>query len=285
MRSLLFVPGNRERMLERAPMAGADALILDLEDAVPTSEKETARRMVAQSLPSLAGQCVFVRINGLTTGYASEDLEATVGPGLAGVVLPKVEAEADVRDVDALLSDIERKQSVEPGVMELIVSIETARGVLAAPAIASASPRMRGLFFGSEDFTRDIGAELTSEGLELLYARSAVVVAAVAAGVQPIDAVYVNYQDRDGLERDARFGRQLGFKGKCVIHPSQVAIVNHVFSPTQEEIDWARRVVAAFADAEARGLATLSLDGRMVDLATLEKAHRLLAWADHLTQR
>lgn len=284
-RSFLYVPGNRPNMLARAPSAGADALILDLEDSVPPAEKETARGMVAEAIAQLSGQRVYVRVNGLSSGLTPADLEGVVGPGLEGIVLPKAESAAQIAQVEGWLAALEAARGLPPGLVKIRPLLETALGVLRAYEIASASPRVTGLSLGAEDFALDLGVSRSREGIELFCARSSIVVAARAAGVDAIDIVFTDVTDEEGLIKEAEAGRQLGYKGKSAIHPRQVGPINRVFSPTDAEVAWAQRVVAAFDEAAARGVASLVVDGRMVDIPIAEKARRILALAQAMAAR
>jgi citrate lyase subunit beta/citryl-CoA lyase len=280
---MLFTPGNRPRMVAKVATFGADAVILDLEDAVPLAEKEATRPVVRAALPTLAGGPPrYVRVNALETGLTGGDLEAIVCADLDGVKLPKVETADDLLEVDRLLSDLEAERGLEVGQIDLIPSIETARGVLNARSIAEAGSRARLLSFGAGDFCRDVGVRFTGnlwepDGLELLFARSQIVLASRAAGLEPpLDTVWLDVRDHAGLEQDARAAYRLGFQGKMAIHPGQVPIINEVFSPTAEEIDYARRVVAAFEQAEAAGSASIAVDGRLVDYPIVIKARWVL---------
>ena len=283
LRSMLFTPGNQPRMVAKVATFGADAVILDLEDAVPLAEKETTRPVVRAALPTLAGGPPrYVRVNALETGLTGGDLEAIVCADLDGVKLPKVETADDLLEVDRLLSDLEAERGLEVGQIDLIPSIETARGVLNARSIAEAGSRARLLSFGAGDFCRDVRVRFTGnlwepDGLELLFARSQIVLASRAAGLEPpLDTVWLDIRDHAGLEQDARAAYRLGFQGKMAIHPGQVPIINEVFSPTAEEIDYARRVVEAFEQAEAAGSASIAVDGRLVDYPIVIKARWVL---------
>ncbi len=283
LRSMLFTPGNRPRMVAKVATFGADGVILDLEDAVPLAEKEATRPVVRAALPTLAGGPPrYVRVNAPETGLTGGDLEAIVCADLDGVKLPKVETAADLLEVDRLLSELEAERGLPVGGIDLIPSIETARGVLNARSIAEAGSRARLLSFGAGDFCRDVGVRFTGnlwepDGLELLFARSQIVLASRAAGLEPpLDTVWLDIRDNAGLEQDARAAYRLGFQGKMAIHPGQVPIINEVFSPTAEEIDYARRVVAAFEQAEAAGSASIAVDGRLVDYPIVIKARWVL---------
>ncbi|MBI4295162.1 MAG: CoA ester lyase [Chloroflexi bacterium] len=282
LRSLLFVPGNRPNMLDKARPVTADVLTLDLEDAVPLAEKEAARTLVRQSLSSMArpGRSTFVRINSLGSGLAPADLEAVVAPGLDGINLPKAESAQDVDRVASLLSALEKARGLEANTLKIIAWIESARGLLQSYHIVSASPRVVGLALGADDYTLDMGMVRSESGEELFYPRSVIAVAATAAGIAPLDTPYVNYKDEAGLIKDASFARQLGFKGKFLIHPGQAEPVNRIFSPSAAEVEQARKVVAAFDQAVARGTAATSVDGKMVDIPVAERARKLLALAE-----
>lgn len=285
-RCYLYVPGNRERMLARAPTVGADALILDLEDSVPPSEKAATRGLVAAAIPRLAaqGQRVYVRINALGGGLAEDDLAAVVVPGLEGIALPKVEAASEVAHVAQILDRLEHERGLAPGSLQVRALIETPEGLLSAREIARA-PRLTAISLGAEDFLSVLGVSRSRTGVELLYARSHIVVAAHAAGVDPIDSVYVDIDDEEGLLEDTRLARQLGFKARSAIHPRQVGPIQKVFTPSDEEVTWARRVIAAYRQAEALGHASVAVDGKMIDIPIVERAQRLLARAAAYAQR
>ena len=285
-RSLLNVPGNRPDMIAKAPGYGADALILDLEDAVPAERKSEARDTVHATLGAWAGEGrgTWVRVNGLDTGWLDEDLRAIVGAGLAGIQIPKVHEPEVVREVDRRLAELERELGLGEGSVGLLVSLESARGVQLAFDILSAAPRIGSVMVGTAqdaDLQGDVGYLTTEEGLETLYIRSSVLLAARAAGVaHPIDGVYADHRDAAGLERVSRRARELGYRGKKVIHPAQIEVVHRVFTPTRAELEHHRRVLAAFEAAAAEGRATAVVDGRMIDVAMAETARRVLDAAD-----
>jgi len=284
---MLFTPGNNMRMIYKAGTLRADAIILDLEDGVPLAEKETARIFVRDSIEQVAagGAQVFVRTNAFITGLAEEDLHWTVRAGLDGVVLPKVESRDEVLEADRLITTLEKERELEPGSLTLVPSLESALGVVNAYEIATASKRTVALAFGALDFTRDMGTSVSREGTELFYARSRIAVVARAAGIQAIDTPWIDIADQEGLIREAKAVRQLGFRGKLVIHPSQIEPVNRVFSPSEDEIEYARKVVRAFKEAEAKGLGAISLEGKMIDIANFRQAEELIAWAEAIAQK
>ena len=284
LRSMLYAPASSEHLLARVFGAGADAVVLDLEDAVARSAKSAARARLAAVLAAATGHLewppIFVRVNALSTGLTEDDLTSVVRPGLSGIKLPKVSGADDVRALAALLDDLESARSLPAGSVCIMASIESAAGVEAAHAIAAASDRVWCLSFGAADFALDTGAEVSAEGTESLYARSRLVVASRAAGrSRPFDSVYPYLDDEDGLRISARRSRQLGFQGKSIIHPRQLSIVHQVFSPSREEVARARRVHDAFIAAEASSLAAFQLDGELVDYAVFERARQILTWA------
>jgi len=287
LRTMLSVPANRQKMVEKASDLPADAIVLDLEDSVPLAEKANARAMASDAIAGrvLAGQRVFVRINSLASGLLEQDLEAVVIPGLAGINLPKPGSADDMRKVVAIIDRLEMEREIEKGHVRLTPWVETARGLLNAFEIASASPRIVGIIFGAEDFTLDTGMKRTETGDELLYPRIMVVIAARAAEVIAIDTPYNDFRDEDGLIRETTLARQLGFQGKYVIHPSQIEPVNQAFRPSPEEVEEARRVVEAFDEAEAQGFASTSVDGKMIDTPIASRARRLLTVAESIARR
>jgi citrate lyase subunit beta / citryl-CoA lyase len=263
-RSYLFAPGHNEKLLSRVFDAGADAVMLDLEDAVPPNAKRRARAMVAEVLAERSG---WVRINAVGTELAAADLE-TCAALAAGIRIPKVES---AQDVEWVLARV-------PAGTPLICAIESARGILAANEIASV-PGVRHLSLGGVDLRRDLGA--TDGNLQTLYARSHLVVASRAAGLDPpIDSVYARLEDDEGLREQTEFARSLGFFGKSAIHPRQLAVLHDVFSPSAEELDWAHTVLAAFDAAD--GSAVKLADGEFVDLPVADRARRLLGLAGRL---
>ncbi|MDE0205779.1 MAG: CoA ester lyase, partial [Candidatus Tectomicrobia bacterium] len=279
-------PGNRPRMLQKVGHCGADAVILDLEDAVPISEKEATREAVRDAVGAIDTCPVYVRINplqaaaGFSQPIGEADLAAIVRPGLAGVILPKAESPDDLRRADSLLQGLESQHGLAQGDIDVIPIIETALAIQRAYDIAASGTRVKRLAFGAGDFTRDIGVSWSRREIESQHARSTLVIASRAAGLEPpLDTVWVDLRDERGLVRSTRTARQLGFQGKMAIHPGQVEPINSVFSPTDAEVAHATRVVDAFAQAEADGLASIQLDGQFIDYPIVESARRVLAMA------
>jgi citrate lyase subunit beta/citryl-CoA lyase len=277
LRSLLFAPGNHARRVEKALSLDADAVILDLEDAVAIAEKSATRAMVAAALERPRQGLLYVRVNAVDTDFCYGDLVAVAQRGLDGIILPKVESAAALATIDWLLGQLERDRGLPPGAIDLIPIIETARGVQQIDAILSAGTRVRRVAFGAGDFTLDMGMAWSRSEVELAHTRAVIVTASRASGVDaPLDTVWVDLTDPEGLEASARTALAHGFQGKMCIHPDQIAVVNGVFTPSDAEIAFAERVVAAFAAAEAAGNAAIQLDGKFIDYPIVFRAQRVL---------
>jgi citrate lyase subunit beta/citryl-CoA lyase len=277
LRSFLFAPGNHARRVEKALSLEADAVILDLEDAVATAEKRATRDAVTTALGRLRRALLYVRVNAVDTEFCYGDLAAVVRPGLDGVILPKVESAAGLATADWLVAQLEREQGLAPRAIDLVPIIETARGLNQIDAILAAGTRVKRVAFGAGDFTLDVNMAWSRNEAELAYARAKIVTASRAAGIEaPFDTVWVDLADEDGLEASARTALGFGFQGKMCIHPNQIAIVNRVFTPSEAEVAFAERVVAAFARAEAEGSAAIQLDGKFIDYPILCRAQRVL---------
>lgn len=285
LRSSMFVPGHQPRMVQRALGLGEftpsalDVAILDLEDGVPPAEKDRARAALATALgrPSNGeGPARYVRIN-RDPPARDADLVAVLRAGLEGVVAPKVDHPDEIAELSRDLDEREDAAGLKRGAVRIIASIESARGLLDARAIASAD-RVIALLFGAEDFARDLAlpTEREAEAAELLYPRSAVVVAAVAANRAAIDGIWPDVKDSEGLRRDAVQGRRLGFVGKSLIHPGQIETINEVFGPSAAEVSYAERVVNAFDGAQSKGDGAVALDGKLLDEPIVERARRTL---------
>lgn len=279
LRSWMFVPGNRERYIEKANSSGADAILLDIEDGVLPKDKPQARHMIAAALRADgSGPCRYVRLNALSTPWLEPDLEAVVGPGLEGVCLTKVAGPQDIHDLASRIEAPERRQGLEAGRIRILAAVESARGLVNAVAIADAHPRVVGLMFGAEDYALDLGlgARREKEAAELLYARSCIVNAAAAAHILSIDGVFPNLEDDAGLLADVRQARRLGFTSKSTFNPRQIAVINQVFSPQPDEIEYARKIAAGFREAEARGDASVAVGGQLVDRPIVLRALKIL---------
>ncbi len=281
LRSLIFVPGNRPDMLEKARDFPADVIVADLEDSVPPREKLAARDMVRQLAPGLCpkGQKLMVRLNSLDTGLTQEELAAVIGPHLYGISLGKVDSPWDLREMERIASTLEAAHGLEHGHLRLIPWLESARGVRLSYEIATASPRIVGVAFGAEDYTQDMGVRRTESGDEVYHARAEVAAAARAARVLALDGVFVRFRDQEGLQADIDQATSLGYKGKFAIHPAQIDTINRLFSPRPEDVEHARRVVQAWEHAEESGHGSVALDGQMVDVPVVKRARDLLALA------
>ena len=280
-RTFIFAPGNHARKVEKVFGTGADAVILDLEDAVAVAEKEATRARIVTALQGPRRCRGYVRVNDITTEFCFGDLEAVVGPGLDGIVLPKVESAADVTMIDWVVGNIERKSGMTVGAIDLIPIIETGRGLAAAREICGAGGRLKRISFGAGDYTRDMGLDWTLEETELASAQAEIVLASRINELEPpLDTVFIHIREHDHFKRSAERGRRLGFQGKLCIHPDQVPIANAAFAPTEEETAWARRIVESFAEAEAAGSASIQVDGYFVDYPIVVKARRIVDLAE-----
>lgn len=286
LRSMLFVPGDSERKLAKAAHSAADALILDLEDSVAPDRTAIARNMARAFLDAArapAGPQLWVRINPLSGPAALPDLTAVVGGAPDGIMLPKPDSAADIVLLDHYLTALEHREGLAPGGIRIIpIATETARALFELGGYAGCSARLAGLSWGAEDLSTSLGASTNQDaagGYAFPYqlARTLCLAGASAADVQPIDTVYTDFRDADGLARDSKLSRQLGFTGRLLIHPDQVATANAAYSASEDELAHARRVVAAFAAKP--GVGVVGLDGRMLDMPHLKQARRLLAMA------
>lgn len=284
-RSFLFAPGNHPRRVEKAFMLGADAVILDLEDAVALSEKAASRKPVAEAVARAGKLRVYVRVNAMGTPFCFRDLVDTVVPGLHGVVLPKVESAADLHAIDWMLWNLELERGMAPGSLDLIPLVETAAGLSRVDRVFQARSlkpysgrwRVRRAAFGAADYANELGITTSADERELDHARARLVLAAASAGVEPpLDSPYFDIKDAEGYRLSTLRSRRMGFQGRLCIHPDQVAGANAGFAPSADEIARARRIVDAFREAEAKGAAAVQVDGRMVDYPVVRQAERLL---------
>ncbi len=277
----MFIPGNKDKHLQKAEDLDANVLIYDLEDAVTISEKEDARLKVSKIIQETNGKLKFARVNDRMTPYFIDDLLAIVQEGLTGIILPKVNAKEDIVIADYLLDSLEKKHQLPPGQISIVPLIETAAGLFHAYEVALSSKRIHCLAFGAEDFKMDLQISSDIEGTELLYAKSKLVEVSRAAGIEaPIDTVYTDFRDEEGLRKEAQLGKRLGFQGKLLIHPNQIHIVNQVYSPSKDEMEEAKRIVQIYNEAKDRGEGAIQVDGKMVDIPVAERARKLLLHAD-----
>jgi len=280
-RSLLYVPGNMPGMLQNVPVFNADGIMIDLEDAVPLSEKDTARLLTRNFLRTIhERRCeVFVRINGLDTKYALDDLREVLPAIPDGVRLPKADHPEVVERLDTLLTEYEERLELPIGHFTIVPSIESAIGILNCVETAQASKRIVALAFGAEDYTASMEIHRTKTGEELFNARTRVVWAAKAAGVQAIDSIFSDVNDMDGLRAETELIKRLGFTGKSLVNPRQIEVVHEVFRPKQEEIDDALEIMEAIKRAREMGTGVISLRGKMVDAPVVKRAARILQTA------
>jgi citrate lyase subunit beta / citryl-CoA lyase len=277
-RSMLFIPGNNPGMLQNGGVFGADSVILDLEDAVAPMEKDAARFLVAHALRTVdyGGSETVIRINPLDT-FAAEDIKVIVPCCPDAILVPKVESAADIHQVSAMIAAAERPGQTP---VKIIALLETPCGIVEAYPIAKADSRVVALALGAEDYTAGLGAMRTKEGTEIFTARTVLINAAAAAGIQSIDTPYTDANDEEGLLNDTQLAKRLGFKGKLSINPRQIDTIHNVFNPSLSDIDWAQQIIHAIRKAEAEGSGVASLNGKMVDLPIVNRAQRIL----HLAQ-
>lgn len=278
-RSLLFVPGSEERKLAKAPGLGADAVILDLEDGVAPARKTEARKLIRGFLQAQSGRAIewLIRLNGLHTPYFEADLEASVRAGPDALVIPKVDSPELLQLVDGHLTEAEHASALPPGSLKLFALIESARGILNAPAIATATTRLAGLMLGHVDLSVDLGIRPGRAGEGIVqHARCQLVLAGRAAGVDVVDTICLNIQDHEGLRAEAIQAAALGFAGKLAIHPVQIPIIHEAFTPSVERVRQAERVLETWRQAEAEGRGVCTLDGDLIERPVVEAERRVL---------
>jgi len=283
-RSMLFLPGNTPNIIQNAEILGSDAVILDLEDAVAPAEKDSARILVRNAIQYMGfGKCeVIVRINATDTSFWQKDLDAIIPVRPSLIMPPKTACADDVRRVDEYITALEEKLGMETGSVGLIPLIETALGVENAFLIASASPRVKAIFLGGEDLTADLHCKRTKEGHEISYARSRMVMAARAAGVEVYDTPFTDVSDDQGIYTDAQLAKSLGFTGKSAISPRHVKAINEVFSPTLKDIDYAYEVMEAIRIGKEQGKGAVALRGEMIDAPIVARAMQTIEMAEEL---
>ena len=286
-RSMLFLPGNNPNMLINGNCLGSDAVIFDLEDAVSPAEKDAARILVRNTMRYMdfTGCEIIVRINSIDTPYWKQDLDAIMPEKPALILLPKTGTAQDALEADAYMTQVEEKLGLAKNTVGLMPLIETAMGVENAFAIASSTKRVQALFLGAEDLTADLQCKRTKEGKEIEYARTRLVVAARAAGVDVYDTPFTDVNDDEGIVKDAEYAKALGFTGKSSISPRHVEVINAVFSPTQKDVDYAYEVMEAIALAKAQGKGAIALHGKMIDAPIVTRAQRTIDMAEALGMR
>jgi len=280
-RSMLYVPGNNPGMIRDANIYGADSIMFDLEDSVSLHEKDSARLLVYEALKTMDyGRTeILVRVNGLDTPYGKDDFEAIVRAKPDAIRLPKTEKPEDVKEADQLITQIERAAGMVSGTIKLMAAIESALGVINAYKIATASKRLIGIAIGAEDFVTDLKTTRSKEGIELLAARSQILFAARAAGIDALDTVFSDVDDEEGFIQEVKLIKQLGFDGKSLINPRQINLVHEIYSPTGTEIKKSITIIEAAKEAERKGSGVISLNGKMIDKPIIERAYRVLELA------
>jgi citrate lyase beta subunit len=272
------MPGDDRRKIEKATTLGVDCICMDMEDGVAITRKTEARAVIAQAMKDLnfgsSERCI--RINSYGSGFEKFDLAAAVATNPDAIVVPKIEAAGEVRSISEYIEMYERSSDMAIGTIRMLVGVETAKGILNLKEIAGVDKRLEAIIFGAEDFAASIGATRSKEADEVLYARSAVVTTCAANDLQAIDMVYIDFHNLEELRLEAEQGARLGFSGKQIIHPNQVATVQEAFTPSEEAIEYAQRVVRAFAASQKEGKGAFALDGKMIDMPLLKNAQKVL---------
>jgi citrate lyase beta subunit len=275
------MPGDDRRKIEKSTTLGVDCVCMDMEDGVAITHKAEARAVIAQAMKDLdfgnTERCI--RINSVGSGFEKYDLAAAVATNPDAIVVPKIETVQQLRSISEYIEMYELASKMNTGSIRMLVGVETAKGILNLKEIAEADRRLDAIIFGAEDYAASIGATRTKESTEVLYARSAVVTACAANDLQAIDMVYIDFRDIEGLRAEAEAGARLGFSGKQIIHPNQVEAVQQAFTPSDEAIEYAQRVVATFAASQREGRGAFALDGKMIDMPLLKNAQKVLGRA------
>ena len=288
IRSSLYIPANNPVFVGKCAKYHSDNITFDVEDAVPPSEKAVARQMAADNIVAAGvnGAEVYVRVNGWHTEFTNDDLEAVVVPGLSGVTLPKTRNADDVKRLDWKLSELEARRGIPEGTVKIAVLLETAEGIMNAYPIVTASKRIVAAFFGAVDYCADMRIPRTNLGEEQKVARTIVAIAARSAGIVALDAPFADYSNMDEFRQNTMDGRRMGFEGRMLIHPSQVPVAHELYSPTAEEVEEAK-VIKQFFEEEglAKGLAAVSLDGKMVDTPVYLSAMNVLEFYEAIQEQ
>lgn len=275
-RSLIFVPGNNERFLEKAKQLKADIVCFDLEDSVPDKEKTQARKLIKNALKSRSEfiSSIFARTNSPSSGKIPEDLKEIVQKGIDGIVIPKVNNVKELKKIEKNLASLEKKRKLKP--IQIIPSIESAEGVVNTFNIASSSKRVCAVVFGVFDLLNDLGIEYTKNPEGAKYSRAKIPVDAKAAGIASIDAIWQDLKDLKGLENDCKTGKNLGYTGKSLIHPDQISITHKIFYPTKSEITWAEKVCKSYLESIKKGKGATTVEGKMIDEVHFKQAEAIL---------
>ena len=275
-RSLIFVPGNNPRFIEKAKKIQADIVCFDLEDSVPDNEKTSARKLIKNALKSRSeySSSIFVRTNSPLSGKISSDLKEIIQKGIDGIVIPKVNNISELKKIQKILSDLEKSKKLKP--IQIIPSIESAEGVVNSYQIASFGKRVTAIVFGIFDLLNDLGVEYTKDSPGGKYSRYKIPVDAAAAGIYAIDGIWQDLNDLKGLQKDCNFGKSLGYAGKSVIHPDQISMVHKSFHPNKTEISWAEKVCKVYLESTKKGKGATTVDGKMIDEVHYKQAKALL---------
>ena len=275
-RSLIFVPGNNPRFLEKAKNIEADIVCFDLEDSVPDDEKTKARKLIKSALKSrkLYKSSLFVRTNSPTSGKIPSDLKEIIQNGIDGIIIPKVNNIQELKKIEKIISKLEKTKKLKP--IQIIPSIESAEGVVNTFGIASFGKRISAVVFGVFDLLNDIGVEYTKESQGEKYSRGKIPVDAHAAGIVAIDAIWQDLKDSKGFQKDCKFGKSLGYSGKSIIHPDQINVVHKLFHPNKSEISWAQKVCKIYSESTKKGKGATTVDGKMIDEVHFKQAKALL---------
>lgn len=277
-RALLYMPGDDRRKIEKATTLAVDSICMDMEDGVAANKKSEARAVIAQAMKEIdfgkSERCI--RINSLGSGLEKRDLVAALATNPDSIVVPKIQTAEQVKWVSEHIESYELSSNLSIGAIRLLIGVETAKGILNLKEIAESDKRLEAIIFGAEDFAASVGATRTKEGTEVLYARSAVITACAANDLQAIDMVYIDFRDLEGLRVEAEQGAGLGFSGKQIIHPNQVVPVQEAFTPSDEAIEFAKRVVETFEASQKEGKGAYALDGKMIDMPLLKNAQKVL---------
>ena len=288
MRTSLYVPANNPVLVGKCAKYGADIITFDIEDAVPPQEKENARKMAAENLKQAAqnGAEVYVRVNGWHTEYTNDDLEAVVWPGLNGITLPKTRNADDVKRLDWKISELEQRRGIPAGTVKMSILLETAEGVMRALECCTASKRLVSVFFGAVDYCCDLRITRTNLAEEQKVARTIVACAARAAGLVALDAPFADYSNMDDFRQNTLDGRQMGYEGRMIIHPSQIPVAHELYSPTEEEVAYARKVKKFFEEEGlAKGLASVGMEGKMVDTPVYQSALNVIDFYESIQKK
>jgi len=279
-RSLIFVPGNNPRFLEKAKTLSADIVCFDLEDSVPDSEKKNARNLIKNALKTRSQYTseIYVRTNSPTSGKIQDDLKEIVQKGIDGIVIPKVNNAIELKKIEKTLALLEKKHKLQP--IGLIPSIESAEGVANTHEIASASKRISAIVFGVFDFLNDMGIEYTKQPEGAKFARAKIPIEAKAVGVYALDAIWQDLKDEKGLIEDCKIGKSLGYVGKTIIHPDQILIIHKIFHPNKTELEWAKKVCNTYEKSTKKGKGATTVDGKMIDEVHYKRAKALFDLAN-----